>query len=167
MCRSSHRPAHEERRSSARPAGPMAAPGPVSTPDHVRVSDAERDAVIAELRRHVGEGRLTLEEFEERTDEVVQARTGAELRATLRELPPPAPPPPARAHRRRTRARLGAGVPPWAVIAAVVTLAVVVHPVFWWGFFLLFFVGKGPCAMGGRHHARPRSARRDDELTYV
>jgi len=54
----------------------------------VRVSDAERDAVLAALRGHFASGRLSLEEFNERVDETYAAKTDVELRHVLRELPP-------------------------------------------------------------------------------
>src|SRR3954453_11105042 len=53
----------------------------------LRVSDADRQAVIEDLQRHTGDGRLTLDEFEDRVDEVLQARTQADLDAATRELP--------------------------------------------------------------------------------
>jgi hypothetical protein len=59
----------------------------VTTPGNLRVSDAERQRVIGELQHFTGEGRLTLDEFEGRVDETLQARTGDELRAVLRDLP--------------------------------------------------------------------------------
>jgi hypothetical protein len=62
---------------------------PVTSSGDVRVSNAEREEVIERLHRHAAEGRLTLDEFEERVDEVYAAKTGAQLRATLRELPEP------------------------------------------------------------------------------
>ncbi len=52
-----------------------------------RVSDAEREAVIDELRRHTAAGRLTVAEFGERMDEAHAARTASQLQAALRELP--------------------------------------------------------------------------------
>lgn len=52
-----------------------------------RVTDQERERVVEQLRLHVGLGRLTLDEFEERVDETLEARTGAELAPVLRELP--------------------------------------------------------------------------------
>jgi hypothetical protein len=63
----------------------------------LRASDAERDAVAAELRQHLEDGRLTMEEFSERLDEVYAARTHGQLARARRELPalaPTAPPPP-------------------------------------------------------------------------
>jgi class 3 adenylate cyclase len=52
-----------------------------------RISDVDRNAVIAQLRDHTALGRLTLEEFDARVAEVYAARSSAELRQTLRELP--------------------------------------------------------------------------------
>jgi hypothetical protein len=53
----------------------------------VRASDAEREQVVAELREHAAQGRLTLEEFSERVDEAYGAKTLAELERVKRELP--------------------------------------------------------------------------------
>lgn len=52
-----------------------------------RVSTADRDAVIETLSRHCTEGRLTMDEFEERVTAAGAAKTGNELLETLRELP--------------------------------------------------------------------------------
>jgi hypothetical protein len=52
------------------------------------VSDEERNQVVQLLQRHTGEGRLTVDEFSDRVEEVYKARTVAELRAVLRNLPP-------------------------------------------------------------------------------
>ena len=63
--------------------------------DEVRVSDAERQAVVDVLREQTTAGRLTLAEFEERLDEVYRSKTDVQLRDALRELPvePPTPTP--------------------------------------------------------------------------
>jgi class 3 adenylate cyclase len=53
----------------------------------VRVSDAERSQMADLLRRHLADGRLTMEEFSDRVAEVYDARTRADLQRTLRELP--------------------------------------------------------------------------------
>jgi hypothetical protein len=53
-----------------------------------RVSDADRNQVVDQLKRHTTDGRLTLEEFEERVGETISAKTAGELRTVLRELPP-------------------------------------------------------------------------------
>ena len=61
----------------------------------VRVSDAERQAIVDLLREQTTAGRLTLGEFEERLDEVYRARTASDLRQALRELPVEPDPEPA------------------------------------------------------------------------
>ena len=51
------------------------------------VMDNEREQVIRELIRHCGDGRLTLDELEERIEEAHAAHDEAALRHVLRELP--------------------------------------------------------------------------------
>jgi hypothetical protein len=60
----------------------------------LRISDKERQDVIAQLRDHTADGRLTLVEFDERVEEVFAAKTTRELEHSLRELPILGPPPP-------------------------------------------------------------------------
>ena len=55
----------------------------------VRASDDDREASLSTLREHWIAGRLTLDEYEERCDEVAQARYVSELAAATRELPGP------------------------------------------------------------------------------
>src|SRR5262245_37852002 len=90
----------------------------------LRVSDADRQAVVDDLRRHTGDGRLTLDEFEQRVDEALRARTDAELRVALRELPssPSSP----------SRPRPGFRLPirPGLIATCVVVLLVVTGH--WW-----------------------------------
>ncbi|MHC9294410.1 DUF1707 SHOCT-like domain-containing protein [Mycobacterium sp. LTG2003] len=65
--------------------------------DHLRVSDAERAKVGQLLERAVAEGMLTLDEFSERYDSALAARTRGELSAVVADLPmalPAAPPMP-------------------------------------------------------------------------
>jgi Domain of unknown function (DUF1707) len=52
-----------------------------------RCSDADREEVAEELRRHAVAGRLDVAELEERLGRALQAPTGRELRATLENLP--------------------------------------------------------------------------------
>jgi hypothetical protein len=47
---------------------------PSMDPDQVRVSDGEREAIVARLNVATGEGRLTLAEFGERAGEAYAAR---------------------------------------------------------------------------------------------
>jgi hypothetical protein len=62
----------------------------------VRVADADRERVALALREHCVDGRLTLEEFSGRLDEVYGARDLAELDGVLRELPVTSPAKPAK-----------------------------------------------------------------------
>src|SRR3954454_4060858 len=73
---------------NARPAG-RAASGTVGrpTPGTYRVSNAERDIVVDELRRHAVDGRLSMDEFGDRAEVALGAVTADELLATLRDLP--------------------------------------------------------------------------------
>ncbi len=52
-----------------------------------RVADADRDRAVTQLREHVVEGRLTLDEFSERIGLALEARTVGDLRAVLVDLP--------------------------------------------------------------------------------
>jgi len=53
----------------------------------LRVSDADRDQAIAELSEHYQAGRLTTEEFEDRSGRALQARTTADLADLFTDLP--------------------------------------------------------------------------------
>ncbi|HEY2280233.1 MAG TPA: DUF1707 domain-containing protein [Streptosporangiaceae bacterium] len=59
----------------------------MTTGPNIRVSDAEREAVAAQLRDHYGDGRLTLDELNERLDQTFAARTASELNAVTTDLP--------------------------------------------------------------------------------
>ena len=54
----------------------------------LRASDADRNALVLALREHVAAGRLTLEEFSERTERALAATTIDELEGINRDLPP-------------------------------------------------------------------------------
>jgi hypothetical protein len=63
---------------------------------HLRVSDADRDQAAEVLKEAAGQGRLTLDELDERLDHVYAAKTYADLETVTRDLPatgavPPAP----------------------------------------------------------------------------
>jgi len=53
----------------------------------MRVSDADRDQAIAELSEHYQAGRITTEEFEDRSGRALQARTTADLADLFTDLP--------------------------------------------------------------------------------
>jgi hypothetical protein len=56
-------------------------------PRHLRISDAEREVAAERLRVAAGEGRLDLEELEERITAVYTAKTYADLEPITRDLP--------------------------------------------------------------------------------
>lgn len=53
----------------------------------IRVSDAEREHVVGVLQKAIGLGMLNLDEFTERTDKALAARTRGDLNAVLTDLP--------------------------------------------------------------------------------
>ncbi|WP_243718151.1 DUF1707 domain-containing protein [Actinomadura sp. 7K534] len=63
-------------------------PGPSASPE-MRAGDADRDRVAQVLRDAAGDGRLTLEELDERLDAVYAAKTYADLEPLTRDLPAP------------------------------------------------------------------------------
>jgi hypothetical protein len=74
--------------------------GPESTPAEpqgglVRASDADRDRIIEALATASAEGRITLEEYAQRSEAALVARTHADLAGLTADLP--AAPPPATA----------------------------------------------------------------------
>ncbi|GAA1969380.1 DUF1707 domain-containing protein [Amycolatopsis minnesotensis] len=86
----------------------MAAAG-VSTkplnPRDLRVSDAEREHVVAVLQKAIGRGLIDLDEFTERTDVALAARTRGELNVVLADLP-------GLVHRDATKDTVVPGTPP-------------------------------------------------------
>ncbi|GAA1267426.1 DUF1707 domain-containing protein [Saccharothrix xinjiangensis] len=56
-------------------------------PRNFRVSDAEREHVVELLQKAIGRGLITLDEFTERTDTALAAKTRAQLNAVLVDLP--------------------------------------------------------------------------------
>ena len=56
-----------------------------------RASDAEREQLVAILREHAAEGRLTTDELEERSSVAYAAATRGELVLLRRDLPEPSP----------------------------------------------------------------------------
>ncbi|MGB3437145.1 MAG: DUF1707 domain-containing protein [Actinophytocola sp.] len=59
--------------------------GPVD-PRELRVSDAERTHVVNVLQKAIGHGMLSLDEFTERTDRALAAKTRGELNSVLVDL---------------------------------------------------------------------------------
>jgi len=59
----------------------------VPDPQHLRASDADRERVAEKLREAAGDGRLTMDELDERLDAVYAAKTYAELAPITDDLP--------------------------------------------------------------------------------
>ena len=97
--------------------------------DRIRVSDADRDRVTAQLRDHFAAGRITPGELDERLSAALNAKTFGDLRRIMADLPGPVPAPvgaassplratPARAVRRRPP------FPPLILLALVAALLI-------------------------------------------
>jgi hypothetical protein len=109
----------------------------MTTGPDLRIGDADREAAAARLREHYAQGRLTLEEFNQRLDAVFAATTQSQLSALTRDLPHVGAPSAAlpvgaadahrersgREHRRGSRARLGLFP---AIISALIAWLLVV-----------------------------------------
>jgi hypothetical protein len=106
----------------------------VTTDPRLRVSQAERDAIVEELSRHTSEGRLDLAEFEQRVEEALASKTRGELDNALRELPASRPHRTSRTHAPR---RGDTNVMPVLLIAGVVAGAMLGAP---WLLWLLFWL---------------------------
>jgi hypothetical protein len=64
-----------------------AKPAPHLAPAELRASDAERDRAVESLASAAAEGRLTLEEYSERSGSALRARTVGELTALTADVP--------------------------------------------------------------------------------
>lgn len=135
--------------------------------DTMRASDADRERVIEALRQHTADGRLTMDEFEQRVGDVFAARTYAELRPVLRELPPlPSPPSTddragsagaaARSAMPEVRRRIGSLARPAAIAAVAVVAVTLIAQGAWWVVFPLWWFVLPVLGFGrGRHGRKP------------
>ncbi len=87
----------------------------MATEWNVRVSDAERESVAAQLREHYAQGRLTLDELNERLDRTFASRTRTDLSAVTSDLPyaPPRGALPSDGVRRARHGAAGPAGPGW------------------------------------------------------
>jgi hypothetical protein len=106
----------------------------------LRIGDAEREAAVAALGEHYAQGRITKEEYDERSEAAMSARTRADLRPLFADLAAPEPPRAARPAYRPTR-------PPWLpgivvpVLLVLVGLTVLTHlPLILFGLAVWFFL---------------------------
>ncbi|MEU6581112.1 DUF1707 domain-containing protein [Nocardia sp. NPDC046763] len=79
--------------------------------ENMRASDRDREQIVDRLRVAMGEGRITLHEFDERLQQVYSARTYGELAPIMSDLPAPRGP-----GRPASRAGDSGSVPIWVKI---------------------------------------------------
>jgi Domain of unknown function (DUF1707) len=99
----------------------VAMEGQMASQPSLRIGDTEREAIAAELREHYAQGRLTLEEFNNRLDAVFAAKTQKDLSRITTDLPhvrPSSPLPSSGLSQRRTLASLPSDSVPRAGIGA-------------------------------------------------
>jgi Domain of unknown function (DUF1707) len=87
----------------------------------LRVSQVERDRVVERLRANAGDGRLDMDELEERVEAALAAKTWRELEVLVADLPRERPPRPPRAAVRAVAAGslAGAALPLLGGIAVI------------------------------------------------
>jgi fatty acid desaturase len=108
----------------------------------LRASDGDRERTVDELRAHAADGRLTVEELEERVQRALAARTIGELTSLTRDLPNQVPPAhPDSPHRRRRRPEVRVFLAVMALLIAIWALSGAgyfwpVWPLVGWGFFV-------------------------------
>jgi hypothetical protein len=132
----------------------------MTEPD-LRASDAEREQHAELLREHAAQGRLTVDELDERLDRVYAARTLGELVPIVGDLPAPERPhAPRRRHHRRPDL-----VPFIAVNLLLIVIWAATGAGYFWPIWPLLGWGLGligPCSRAvhrRRPHARQASAR--------
>ncbi|MGD0242551.1 MAG: DUF1707 domain-containing protein [Streptosporangiaceae bacterium] len=139
--------------------------GGPSTDQHMRVSDAERQAVTDRLAEHFSSGRLDQEEFDERVSRAMSAKTRADLNGLFDDLPESGMPgfgqpgpglpgtgaPAATGFPRRRRRH------PVLLAALVILVALaaghVIFPLLWIGFIVVIaLAATGHLGHGRSHH---------------
>ncbi len=123
----------------------------------LRASDAEREHHAEILREHAAQGRLTVEELDERLDRVYAARTHGELAPVVADLPRPEAPSPPRPRRARRRPDI---VPFLLVNLMLVAIWAMTGAGYFWPIWPILGWGLGlamPCgrAMHPRRRAQP------------
>jgi hypothetical protein len=86
-----------------------------------RVGDAERDAAVSALGEHFAAGRLTKDEFDERSGRAWSARYADDLDELFTDLPQPVA---VRTESRPSGRPAGAGRPPWPKLLVMLPLAI-------------------------------------------
>ncbi|MFD2422115.1 DUF1707 SHOCT-like domain-containing protein [Amycolatopsis pigmentata] len=148
----------------------------------IRIGDADREQALHALGEHMSHGRLTIDEYGERSAKVTAAKTRGDLGALFTDLPEPHPrfgtgtptaeqaaPAPATSTQPATwtdrplnQRAVAAGVPLFWVVAVII--GVTTH--FWWIMalpFILTAVGRG---LWGHEWEHDRRADRERERDH-
>jgi hypothetical protein len=124
------------------PYGPVESRATQKVP--IRIGDAERDRAIASLGDHFAAGRLTAEEFDQRTDQALQARFNSDLDPLFVDLPRTVEPAVEPNSNRRPDLHLAWSAMLWLapliVIGAVVAAVVLSAPWLVWMFLWVFLI---------------------------
>lgn len=133
----------------------------IAGPDpNLRAADADRERIAERLRNSHAEGRLDMDEFQQRLERCYQAKTLGELRELVKDLP--------REDRQVERPPTG-WLQPWGarlpiaplLIALIVIAAAAGHHVYWLWIPLLFLFWRVSWRRRRRSWAGPRH-RSDD-----
>jgi hypothetical protein len=129
---------------------------PVPRTGPVRIGDTERDLAVSELGEHFAAGRITQEEFDERSDVVVRARFAEDLAPLFADLPDPAAPRSRQRRRQEWTPGFQAGQPPrfspgppffvlapLFMISLIVTAVMLIGPWILWVLFAFALFGGG------------------------
>lgn len=129
--------------------------------DTLRASDRDRDQVAETLREHYAQGRLTMEEFDERSTAATRAKTLGDLRELTTDLP-------VRAEPQETKA-WSSGRMRWIAIAGIAATAIVLgiatyagHFMFAWPSWLVILIVVR-LLHGRRRYPNPRPHRQDQD----
>ena len=130
--------------------------------DALRLSDADREQAMELLGEHYSLGRLTKDEFDERSDAVWSARTQGDLAPVFADLPARSPAPPDRDDRRPPLGRRRFPVSLAPVLFLLVAITVLTHLPFvlfgllaWFVLSRVYGVARPPWAgHAGRLHGR-------------
>jgi hypothetical protein len=117
----------------------------------IRIGDAERDQAVATLSDHFVAGRLTQDEFEERSEQATRARYVDELTPLFDDLPDqaelqlvqgPWSPQAVRPRQRRSAPPPFLMLAPILMISLVITSIALTAPWLLWGLFWIALIGK-------------------------
>ncbi|WP_253770248.1 DUF1707 SHOCT-like domain-containing protein [Goodfellowiella coeruleoviolacea] len=136
---------------------------------HTRIGDQEREHAVQALGEHLSAGRLTVDEYGERSASAAVARTRGDLLSLFADLPEPRPhfavPPATSAAARPVRARSPLPVLPLVAGAVLVIVALAVLrlpvPLIVLAVVLVSVAGRNFGSGATRHRGRRGRGRRD------